>query len=227
VPLPIGEGENVRSVGERTLRRLTGNATRGESPTVNPIIPWRVFPSYCSRGLSAQAIMNHRQRQTEFLRQCLLYDASSQSDALAERIRQLERNERCVARGVWLMIQMGALAFAWLGYLAVFGEDFPANVPGSMTWYISQVFCVLGLASLICVSAFVALGWAYRKELDERCDECRRRTTKLLERHLGSPRITTQPQAVKERQVFELVLSSPDSELGHGAAGVMEMTANK
>jgi hypothetical protein len=164
--------------------------------------------------------MNHRQRQTEFLRQCLLYDATSQSDALAERIRQLERNERCVGRGVWLMIQMGALAFA-------LGEDFPANVPGSMTWFISQVFCVLGLTSLICVSAFVALGWAYRKELDERCEECRRRTTKLLERYLGKPRITTQPQAVKERQVFELGLSSPDSELGHGAAGVMEMTANK
>jgi len=214
-------------VGERTLRLLTGNVTRGKSPTVNPIIPLRAFPFYSSRGLSAQTIMNHRQRQTEFLRQCLLYDASSQSDALAERIRQLERNQRCVARGVWLMIQMGALAFAWLGYLAVFGEDFPANVPGSMTWFISQVFCVLGLTSLICVSAFVALGWAYRKELDERCDECRRRTTKLLDRHLGKPPTTTQPQAVKERQVLELVLSSPDSELGDGAAGVMEMTANK
>jgi hypothetical protein len=171
--------------------------------------------------------MNYRQRQTEFLRQCLLYEASSQSDALAERIRQLERNERCVARGVWLMIQMGALPFAWLGYLAVFGEDFPANVPGSMTWFISQVFCVLGLTSLICVSAFVALGWTYRRELDERCEECRRRATKLLDHHLGKPRTTTQPQAVKERQAFELVVASPGSELGEGAAGVMEMAVNK
>jgi len=160
--------------------------------------------------------MTHRQRQTEFLRQCVLYDDTNGNRTLAERIRQLEQNERCVRRGVWWMVQMGALAFAGLGYLAVFGEDFPAKMPGSMTWFISQVFCVLGLTSLICVSAFVALGWAYRRELDERCEECRRRVTNLLERHLGKPRTTTQPQSVKERQVFELVVPSPHSALGDG-----------
>jgi hypothetical protein len=171
--------------------------------------------------------MNHRQKQTEFLRQCLLYEGGSQSAALAERMRQLERNERCLRRGVWLMIHMGALAFAGLGYLAVFGEDFPAKMPGSITWFISQIFCVLCLTSLICISAFVGLGWAYGKELDELCDECYRRVTKLLERHLGKPRTTTRPQAVNERQVLELVLSSPDSEPGQAAVGLTEMKVNR
>lgn len=132
--------------------------------------------------------MNDRQSQTEFLRQCLLYDDSSERHKLAERIRQVQHNERCVRRAVWLMILLAALAFAGLAYLAVFLEDFPQNMPGFMTRFMTKLFCLVGLGSLICIPAFVGLEVVYRKELNQRREECRRLATKLLESRLGKPR---------------------------------------
>lgn len=131
--------------------------------------------------------MNDRQRQTEFLRQCLLYEESDERHKLAERIRQVQQNERCVRRAVWLMVLMAALAFAGLAYSAIFMEDFPQNVPGFLTRFLTKVFCVLGLASLICIPAFVGLEVVYRRELNKRREECRRLAAKLLESRLGKP----------------------------------------
>ena len=70
-------------------------------------------------------MMSDRQRQTEFLRRCLLYDESNERHQLAERIRQVQQNERCVRRAMWLMVLLAALAFAGLAYSAVFLVDFP------------------------------------------------------------------------------------------------------
>jgi hypothetical protein len=168
--------------------------------------------------------MNDHQRQTEFLRQCILYDDSSESHRLAERMRQLQHNEGCVGRGVWLMFLMGALAFAGLAYLAIFMEDFPQNIPGFVTRFITQVFCVMGLTSLICGPAFLGLGLIYRRELAEAREECRLRAAKLLESRLAKPRTTSWPQLVKH---VEPILPPPDPDPGHGAAGVMTITVNR
>jgi len=154
--------------------------------------------------------MTDRQRQTEFLRQCLHYDDSSECHTLAERIGQLQHNERCVRRAVWLMVLQAALAFAGLAYLAVFLEDFPQNMPGFMTQFMTKVCCVLGLSSLICMPAFAVLELVYRKELDQRREECRGLALKLLEFRLGKPRTMTRAPVVNEREVIEPVMSSPD-----------------
>ena len=162
--------------------------------------------------------MNDRQRQTEFLRQCLLYDDSSESHRLVERMRQLQREERCIGRGVWLIILVGALAFAGLAYLAIFMEDFPQNIPGFVTRFLTQVFCVVALSSLICAPAFLVLGWIYRREHAQLREECRRRAAKLLESRLAKPCTRTQAQAVK-REVIERITSPPDP--GQGAAAAI------
>ena len=160
--------------------------------------------------------MNDRQRQTEFLRQCILYDGSKASHLLAERIRQLQHNERCVGRGVWLMLHVGALALAGLAYLAIFIEDFPQNIPGFMTRFITQVFCVMGLSSMICVPVFLSLQVVYRKELAHRREDCRQLATKLLESRLARPCITAMPQGVGERQGSEPVVWAPAPDTGRG-----------
>jgi uncharacterized membrane protein len=100
-------------------------------------------------------------------------------------MRQVQQNERCVQRAVWLMVLLAALAFAGLAYSAVFMEDFPQNMPGFMTRFVTKLFCVLGLASLICIPAFVGLEVVYRQELNKRREECRRLATKLLESRLA------------------------------------------
>ena len=156
--------------------------------------------------------MSDRQRQTEFLRKCLLYDDSSECHTLTERIRQLQHKERCVRRAVWLMILLGALAFAGLGYLAVFLDDFPRNMPGFMTRFVTQVCCVLGLSSLICIPAFVGLEVVYRMELDKRREECQCLATKLLESRLGKPGTMIQSRLATQPAVITAVVSSSDHE---------------
>jgi hypothetical protein len=158
--------------------------------------------------------MNEHQRQTEFLKQCILYDGSEASHTLAERLRQLQHKERCVGRAVWLMVQMGALALAGLAYLAIFTEDFPQNIPGFMTRFMTQVFCVMGLSSLICLPVFLGLQMAYRKELAHRREDCRRLATKLLESRLA------RPQGVGEREGSEVVVWAPAPDTGLGPVEV-------
>jgi hypothetical protein len=63
--------------------------------------------------------MSEHQKQTAFLRQCLRYDDSGERDKLEENIVQLQRNERCVRRAVWVMAWLVALAMVGLCYSAI------------------------------------------------------------------------------------------------------------
>ena len=131
--------------------------------------------------------MNHRERQTEFLRQCLLYDERSERHQLEEKLRQIQQNERCVRRAVWLMVLLAALAFAGLAYSAIFLEDFPGNIDGFMDQFITRLLSGLGLGAVICIPVFVGLEFLYRKQLDQWHEECRRLASELLETRLGKP----------------------------------------
>ena len=131
-------------------------------------------------------MMSEHQKHTEFLRHCLRYGDSTEHQALDKSITQIQRDERCVQRAVWLMAILTALAVAGLGYPAILVENFPYTVPQ----FIVNLICALGLASLICLLVFAGLGMAYRKKLDQRREECRQLVTRLLESRLGRP-VTT------------------------------------
>ena len=145
--------------------------------------------------------MTEEQGETAFLRQCLLYEDTAERHRLDAGLAQIQRDERCVRRAVWLMALLSALAMAGVCYTAVFLTDYPHNVAQFMTQFVIKVFCALGLASLICMLAFVGLGVVYRRELDRRREECRRLATRLLESRLGKPRTTLLPGVVKEQEI--------------------------
>ncbi len=119
------------------------------------------------------------------------------------------------------MALIGSLALAGLAYLAIFMEDFPQNMPGLMSRFITQVFCVVGVSSLICVPAFLGLQAVYRKRLADGREESRRRATKFLESRLAKPYATPGPQGAKERCDTEPIVSPAASDLGQGPLGVM------
>jgi len=129
-------------------------------------------------------MMTEYQRETAFLRQCILYDDTGECHKLEENIAQAQRNESCLRRAMGLMALLTALSMAGLCYSAIFLTDHPQD----MSPFIRKVFCALGLGSLICLVSFVGLGVANRKELDQRREECRRLAAKLLETRLGKPR---------------------------------------
>jgi hypothetical protein len=131
--------------------------------------------------------VSDNQRETAFLRQCLLYDDTGERHKLEESVTQLQCNERCVRRAVWLMALLVALAMAGLFYSVVVLADDAQSMSQFVARFTSKAFCALGLGSLICLLAFVGLGAVYRKELEQRREECRRLTTRLLESRLGKP----------------------------------------
>ncbi len=133
---------------------------------------------------------NEHQKETAFLRHCIRYDESPGRRALDDRITQIQRNERSVRRAMWLMALLAALAVAGLGYALIFLDDYPQRTSQFVTRFVVQVFGALGLASMICVVAFVGLRMIYRTKLDRRREECRQLVTRLLESRLGKP-VTT------------------------------------
>jgi hypothetical protein len=128
-------------------------------------------------------MMSEHQKHTEFLRHCLRYGEGTEHQALDKKITQIQRDEHCVQRAAWLMAILTALAVAGLGYPVILVESFPYNVP-QLTL---NLVCVLGVASLICLLAFMGLGVAYRNQLNQRREESRQLVMKLLASRLGKP----------------------------------------
>ncbi len=146
----------------------------------------------------ASTMMNEHQKHTEFLRHCLRYGDSAEHEALEKKITQIQRDERCVQRAMWLMAILTALAVAILGYPAILVENFPYNTP---QFTLNLVFA-LGLASLICLLVFGGLGMVYRRMLDRRREESRQLVAKLLESRLGKP-VATPLQNMRDNRASE------------------------
>ena len=130
--------------------------------------------------------MSEHERDTAFLRQCLIYDNSAERHSLEERIVQAQCNERCVRRAVRLMAALTMLGAAGLCYAGIFMES-PQSPSQFITPLFNKVFCALGSGSLVCMLAFWGLGALYRKELEKCREECRRLATKFFESRLGKP----------------------------------------
>jgi hypothetical protein len=127
--------------------------------------------------------MSEHQTHTKFLRQCLLYDDSSERRQLEARLIRVQCDLRCVQRAAWLMALLTMLAVAGFGYGAVLVEGFPYTTQQS----IINIMCALGVGSLISLLTFACLGIVYRWKLDQQREKCRAHVTRLLESRLGKP----------------------------------------
>jgi formate hydrogenlyase subunit 3/multisubunit Na+/H+ antiporter MnhD subunit len=147
--------------------------------------------------------MSDHQRETAFLRRCILYEDTVERHHLEARLTQAERDERCVRGAVWLMSLLTALALAGLCYSALFLADFPQN----KSHLTLKVFGALGLGSIISLVAFAGFWGVHRTELDQRREECRRLAARLLESRLGQPHITPL-QDIRDNRVEEGVIGA-------------------
>jgi hypothetical protein len=128
-------------------------------------------------------MMSEHHKHTEFLKQCLLYDDSSERHRLAENLSRAQRDLHCVQRAMWLMAVVTALTVAGLGYEEVLVDNFPYDASLSVT----NIICATGAGSLVCLLAFAGLGMVYGRKVGQRREECRQMVTKLLESRLGKP----------------------------------------
>jgi uncharacterized membrane protein len=142
-------------------------------------------PDFLAANEGASTMMSEHQKQTDFLKRCLLYDDTAESRKLAESIAHLQNSERRVQYGLRLMGALAVLAVVGLCYSAIFLPYFPQNMLGFTTHFITQVFCVLGIVSMVCLLVFAYLGVVYRKNLDQLREECRQSVAKCMETRMG------------------------------------------
>ena len=142
-------------------------------------------------------VVSEHERDTAFLRQCILYDDSIERGKVEERIAQVQRDERCVRRAAWLMAHLTALSAAGFAYGAVLQDNFLYGE----SQFVIRLICELGLASLISLVAFMGLLMAYRKELNRLREQCRRLATTLLESRLGKPRPMPLTGVVRKKEL--------------------------
>lgn len=121
--------------------------------------------------------MSEHEKQTAFLRRCLVYDKSVEHQELEEGIAQILRDERCLRRAMWLMALLMTLVLVGLGYTVVLLDDFLYKLP----LFLIKLISALGLASLLSLLAFAGLHVIYRHQLNGRREKCRQLATKLLE----------------------------------------------
>jgi len=132
--------------------------------------------------------MSDYHKQTEFLRQCIRYnDDTAEHEELERQIKELQRTERCLRRAVWLMALCAGLAFCGLCYGTLFFAEFPLDLAQFRALFFVKIPSALGVGSMACLVGFACFGVVNRRELDQRREDCRRLTTKLMEARLGKP----------------------------------------
>lgn len=126
--------------------------------------------------------MSEHERETTFLRRCLLYENdTAERRQLEAAMTEAQHDVRCVRCAVRLMVFLIALAVTGLCSSAILFTEYPATLSQFITPLIVKIFAALSAAALICLLAFAALWMLYRSELDKRREQCRRSITNLLE----------------------------------------------
>lgn len=120
----------------------------------------------------------HPEASSSSPKQGELHDDTDDRHKLERRIAQVQRDARWVRRVASLTALFPALVVAGLAYGMILQEDFP--YVGSPL--ITKILCELGLASLVCLVAFLGLMTIYRMKLN-----------RLRKRHGQSGRLAVVP----------------------------------
>ena len=111
--------------------------------------------------------MTDDQRETAVLKQ-VIPGATTEGPQFEERTLQVRNDERCARRAASLMLLSVALSIAGICYSAILQPEHPRTVSQLFTPFLSKVFFVLGLGSLICLGSFAVLAVFYRKKMNQR-----------------------------------------------------------
>ena len=123
--------------------------------------------------------MSERQKQLNFLKLLIRSEDSEQRRDLQDRIKKAEQDERCIRRMMFLVVVVGLLSLACLGYSAVFHPNFFAHTMP----FLVRLFSALTLGSLICLLVFVGYWFWQRNMLNGLNEECRRAVLAAMQAH--------------------------------------------
>jgi len=138
--------------------------------------------------------------QTEFLKRCLLYDDTAENQRLAEKITQIQQDQRRVQRAMKVAGMFAVLAAVGVGYSVIFLDYYPENVWGFTMHLFAQIFWVMGLVSIVCILTFAYVGSVHREELNQQHQDCREAIAKFMESRLGKPAASCRDASATETQ---------------------------
>jgi hypothetical protein len=157
--------------------------------------------------------MSDYNEETTFLRRILFHDTSSESKRVEESIARMHRDCACVRKAAEFSAVIVVVA------LVLTQAEFFQSTPNVRLW----ALCVVGLASLICLVAFLCVLVVYRMKLNLLRNECRNLVRNLVETRLTPPDPMLPAQAVAWTQSSHghtsrpQTSSSESSALGGGA----------
>jgi len=113
--------------------------------------------------------MTERRRQTEFLKELMQSQDCEECRDLETRIRQAERDERCICSAMIIAVSLALLSLLGLGYSTILAAD--AGADSSITTL--KVFTTTLLASVICLAGLVGFLYSSRQATNHLYYECR------------------------------------------------------
>ncbi len=113
--------------------------------------------------------MTEQEKQTAFLKDLIAHDESPQAKDIEERIKQTERDHRCILKALHLVVLVALLALGGLCYSAVLLPDFF----DSSTPMIVRLQFDLVVGSIIGFVGFFFSWLRYRSRLHRLHEECR------------------------------------------------------
>ena len=153
--------------------------------------------------------MTERQRQTEFLKELMQSQDCEECRDLETRIRQAERDERCICSAMIIAVSLALLSLLGLGYSTILAAD--AGADSSITTL--KVFTTTLLASVICLAGLVGFWYSSRNATNRLYYECR---VFLRARHRSQ---TAPPEAANAGTTRQRQTASPtDSKMPFPAA---------
>jgi hypothetical protein len=151
--------------------------------------------------------MSKRKQHTAFLKALVLHGSAQEQARLQERLVRAERDEQCTWRALWLVAVLAVFSCCGICYAAVLVPQFFHN-----SSHVSvKIFTGIGLASLMCAVAFLAIWVWCRAVLNRIQEECRRFIMATLE-----------PGSRAARSQFHLPHEEP---LAHGQRDVVDTSS--
>ena len=125
--------------------------------------------------------MTELDKNTQFLSRLVVHQNVHSQQSLAERLNEAKAHERTLRRAIGAVVILGMLSLAGICYSFFFAPELHEGAP-----ILLKLFCISGLASLICVVGFVFFWMAARSQRRGLIDECRKSILARMDQPPGS-----------------------------------------
>jgi len=171
----------MTSTFDRQLAPCARNGLSVPAPPVATGASSPPIPSPIGGKAAPDRVLEH-ETQAAFLKALIAYEDGEESRQLRDSLVKADRERKCLAHAMLLMVALFILSLAGLGYCALLLPQTLYNY----THFVTTSLSLLGLASLISQLEFFGYLLWHRSAVNRLHRECRRRVLLLVEPQLSA-----------------------------------------